>query len=687
MPRNFWNDSDAADLPDLDGLVYRSNILGLDRAVVNIFGGNTSAKLRMRDHVGREQEVLAVKASGSDVLTITEPQFALLRMDEIEPLYARDEMSDEEMVAYLERTWFEQGRPRQSIETLLHAFVPHKHVDHTHPDALISLMCVEDAEEEARRVYGERAAYVPYIRPGFTLSKWIGGMVRDNPQVECVVMGKHGLVTWGPDSKSCYESSIRIIQETEDYLADRRRGKKVFGDLKIAGLDAGARDDILAAVLPVIRGAVSSRRSAILQTDSSEDVLEMVGSGKTASVSQIGAACPDHLVHVKRQPLYVDWSPAEGADALAAKIRGGITDYEARYVAYFDENKNPGDELRDAAPRVILIPGLGMVNTGKDIANADVSRQLYHRAIAVIGDAEALGGFVSLTPNEAYNIEYWPLELYKLKLAPPDRDFAGKVALITGAASGIGRATAYRLAQDGAHVVVADINEEGGKETVAEIESSHGAGRALFVHTDVSSEAAVQNALRRTVLKYGGLDILVNNAGIAGGAPIEETSLDMFQRNVDILVTGYFLMAREAFRVMKAQGVGGSMVFVGSKNSVAAGKGAAAYSTAKAAEVHMARCLAEEGGAHGIRVNSVLPDAVIRGSSIWDGEWKQARARQYGIAVEELNAFYANRNVLGAEILPADIAEGIAFLAGPRAAKTTGTMLPVDGGVTSGYLR
>ena len=687
VPQNLWNKDDAARNPDLDGLVYRSNLLGRDRAVVNIYGGNTSAKLLMRDHVGREQEVLAVKASGSDVLTITEPQFALLKMDEIEPLYAREEMSDEDMVAWLERTWFEQGRPRQSIETLLHAFVPHKHVDHTHPDALISLMCVEDAEAQARHVYGERAAYVPYIRPGFTLSKWIGGLVRDNPRVECVVMGKHGLVTWGPDSHSCYESSIRIIQETEDFLAERRRGKKVFGELRVPGLARSERDEILAAVLPVIRGSVSTRRCAILQTDSSDSVLDMVGSAKTATVSQIGAACPDHLVHVKRQPLFVDWAPWEGAEALAEKIRAGITDYEARYVRYFEENCNPGDELRDAAPRVILIPGLGMVNTGKDSTNADVSRQLYHRAIAVIGDAEALGGFVCLTANEAYNIEYWPLELYKLKLAPPDRDFAGKVALVTGAASGIGRATARRLAQDGAHVVVADINREGGEETVAGIEQEHGAGRALFVHCDVTSEADVQEALRQTVLGYGGLDVLVNNAGIAGGAPIEETSLGMFQRNMDILVTGYFLMAREAFRVMKRQGIGGSMVFVGSKNSVAAGKGAAAYSAAKAAEVHMARCLAEEGGAHGIRVNSVLPDAVIRGSSIWDSEWKQARARQYGVAVDELNAFYAQRNVLGAEILPEDIAEAIAFLAGPRAARTTGTMLPVDGGVTSAYLR
>ena len=687
MPQNLWNDADAAARPELDGLVYRSNILGQDRAVVNIYGGNTSAKLTLTDHVGRAVEVLAVKASGSDVATIKEKGFALLRMDEIEPLFQREAMTDEEMVAYLERTAFEPGRPRQSIETLLHAFVPHKHVDHTHPDVVISLMCVPDAEAEAKKVWGDRVAYVPYIRPGFTLSKWIGGKVRENPAIECVAMGKHGLVTWGEDSKTCYQNTIRLIQEAEDYIADKKKGKRVYGDLKVAPVSEAERREVMAQVLPVIRGAVSSRKHAILQYDDSAEVLEMVGSARTPEVSQIGAACPDHLVHVKRQPLFVDWDMSQGVEALKAKIRDGVQDYEQRYVQYFEENKEAGDELRDAAPRVILIPGLGMVNTGKDVTNAEVSRQLYHRAIAVIGDSEALGEFVSLTAKEAYDIEYWPLELYKLRLAPPDRDFAGKVVIITGAASGIGRATAYRMAQDGAHVVIADINSESGEAVAADMEQRFGKGRAIFVHTDVTSEAAVENVMRQTVMQYGGLDVLVNNAGIAGGATIEDTTLAMFQKNIDILVTGYFLMAREAFKIMKEQGIGGSMVFVGSKNSLAAGKGATAYSTAKAAEIHMARCLAEEGGQYGIRVNSVLPDAVIQGSSIWDSQWKEARARQYGISVDELGEFYAKRNVLKAEIFPEDIAEAIAFLAGPRSAKTTGGIITVDGGVTNGYVR
>lgn len=687
MPQSLWNDSDYATLPALDGLVYRSNLLGRDRSVVNIYGGNTSAKLMLTDHVGRSVEVLAVKASGSDIAAITAPQFALLRLEEIIPLMQRPAMTDEEMTDYLNRTAFEPGRPRQSIETLLHAFVPFKHVDHTHPDAIISIACAPDAEAEARKVFGEKMAYVPYIRPGFTLSQWIGQKVIDNPGIECVVMGKHGLVTWADDPKTCYENSIRMVQQAEDYINAKKIGKRLFGQLIVPALPPTERHAMVAQILPVIRGAVSAHKAAVLQYDESETVLDMVGSADANAISQLGVACPDHLVHTKRLPMFVDWTPAEGVDALKAKLRAGIADYKGAYAQYFEDCKESGDELRDGSPRVILIPGLGMVNTGKDVTNAGVSQQLYHRAIEVLGSCQALGGYVGLTPKEAYDIEYWPLELYKLRLAPPDRDLAGRIAVVTGGASGIGRAVAHRLSQDGAHIVIADINAENGERVAAELTQKYGAKRALFVKCDVTDEAQVQHVYHQAILAYGGVDVLVNNAGIADSAKFEDTTLEIWNRNMGILATGYFLFAREAVRVLKAQGIGGSMIFVASKNSLAPGKGAVAYSAAKAAELHMARSLAEELGGDSIRVNSVLPDGVIRGSSIWDGEWKAARAKQYGVGVDDLNEFYRQRNILKVEVLPEDIAEGVAFFSSPRSSKTTGGVLTIDGGVNTAYVR
>jgi rhamnulose-1-phosphate aldolase/alcohol dehydrogenase len=687
MPNNLWDAQAAAALPDLEGLVYRSNLLGRDRAVVNIYGGNTSAKITLKDHMGRSVEVLAVKPSGSDIIDIKPKQFALLRLDEILPLFEREAMTDEEMVDYLNFTAFEPGRPRQSIETLLHAFIPYKHVDHTHPDAVISIACAPNGEAAARELWGDRMAWVPYIRPGFTLSKWIGGKVRENPHVECVVMGKHGLTTWGPDSKICYDTTIRLVQEAEDYLQAKSKGKKVFGAVKVPTLDEAQRCAIAADVMPTIRGAVSDRRSAVLSFDDTQPVRDYVSYQRTPEVSQLGAACPDHLVHVKRKPLFVNWDPSDGVDALRQSLPAQIEAYKQDYAAYFEANKGAADEMGDPSPRVILIPGVGMVNTGKDATNADVSRQLYHRAIEVIAGSEALGGFNSLSPAEAFAIEYWPLELYKLKLRPPDRDLAGKVALITGAASGIGRATAYRLAEEGAHVIITDINAVGGQQVADDIVKRFGYKRAIFSHMNVTKEEAVTASFEQAVLAYGGVDIVVNNAGIAGGAPVTDTTLADWQRNIDILATGYFLVAREAFRLMKKQGVGGAMVFVCSKNSISSGKGASAYSAAKAAELHLARCLAEEGGEYGIRVNSVLPDAVIRGSSIWNSDWKEARAKTYGISSEQVEDFYARRNILKASILPEDVAEAICFFAGPRSAKTTGGVLTVDGGVATAFVR
>lgn len=687
MPKNLYNITAAANQPELDGLIYRSNLLGADRTVVNIYGGNTSVKLTETNHLGEPVDVLWVKGSGSDVATITEGGFAGLRMADIMPLMARDAMTDEDMVAYLAHCVHAMGRPRQSIETLLHAFTPAKHVDHSHPDAVIRLACAEGGRSLCEDLWGNRMVWVDYIRPGFTLSKWIGEGIRANPNATLVVMGKHGLVNWGETSKESYDETIKTVQEAEDFIESRRNGRRIFAGADIPALIAEARQDTFSQILPSLRGMVSQNRPAILQIDDSQPVLDFVGSANAATLSQVGAACPDHLVHTKRQPLFVDWKPDEGIEALQQKLSTGIEAFVADYQAYFDQHSDPDDQLRDPYPRVILIPGLGMVNTGADAMNADVSNQLYHRAIAVAEGSEILSHFTSLTAEESYGIEYWPLELYKLSLKPPPREMDGRVAVVTGGASGIGRATAHRLAQDGAHVAIFDINLEGAQAVADDLVAQHGHRRSMAIHCNVMDEAAVIDAYRQVVLAYGGVDVVVSNAGIASSAPIEETTVADWDRNMDILGRGYFLISREAFRIWQGQNMGGSLIYVASKNAVYAGKGAAAYSAAKAAELHMARCLAEEGGAIGVRVNSVLPDAVLQGSGIWDAGWREGRAAGYGIEPDELDEFYRNRTTLKVNVYPENIAEAISFLAGPRASRTTGGVLTVDGGVAAAYVR
>jgi rhamnulose-1-phosphate aldolase/alcohol dehydrogenase len=691
MPKNLWNDQNAVGLNPLDLLTYRSRLLAADRSIINIYGGNTSVKSLETDHTGKRMSVLWVKGSGSDLAQCTSKDFAGLKLDEVLPLLDRAEMSDEEMVAYLSRCQFEPNRPRQSIETLLHAFTPGTHVDHTHPDAIIALACAARGEAAARGVFGDSMVWVDYIRPGFALSKQIGLLLREHPEATCVVMGKHGLITWGEDAKSSYASAIAHIQKAEDALNEAE--KRTFGFLSAEGLPAESdmraedRANIVAQVMPTLRGVVTTKRKAVVTFDDSDDVLAFVNSPMAKELSQVGAACPDHLVHTKRVPLFVEWD-GQDVSALKQLLTNAITQYQLQYSQYFTTfNTDPSVKMADSSPRVILVQGLGMFNTGRDVAQADVSRQLYHRAIRVMDLCSRVDTFTSLTADESFNIEYWPLELYKLSLRPADRELAGRVALVTGGASGIGRAIAHKLAQEGAHVVIADINLAGAKQVAADISKINGLNRAIGVSCNVTSEDDVAAAYRSANAAYGGVDIVVNNAGIATSAPIEDTPLSDWNRNMDILGKGYFLVAREAFRVMKQQGSGGSIIFICSKNSVFAGKGVAAYSAAKAAELHMARCLAEEGGAHSIRVNSVLPDAVLQGSNIWNSDWKEARARNYGIKPEALDAYYAARTTLKVNVFPEDVAEAVHFFASDRALKTTGAMITVDGGVAAAYAR
>jgi rhamnulose-1-phosphate aldolase/alcohol dehydrogenase len=689
MVQNRWNEEEAKKLESgLDELVYRSNLLGSDRAVANYGGGNTSTKTVIKDFKGEDVEVMWVKGSGSDLATMKAHNFTGLRLADIRPLMERDEMTDEEMVEYLAHTMIDSKHPRSSIETLLHAFLPFKHVDHTHPDAIISIACADNGKEIAEEIFGDRFVWVPYIRPGFTLSKMIAEGVKNNPKAELVIMEKHGLVTWGETSKECYDKTISIINEAEAYIEEKAKAVTLFGGTKYTSLSADERKEVLAKIMPVVRGQVSQNKKMLVTYDDSETVLNFVNSVRAEELAKVGAACPDHLVHTKRVPLFVKWDPStKDVDALIEAVKVGVAEYQKEYEEYFNRNKSEGDVMSEAAPRVILIPGVGMLNTGKTWFAAKISEGLYHRAISVMRGSTILGNFVSLNEAESFAVEYWPLELYKLSLAPAEADFSRQVAFVTGGAGGIGSATVRRLVSEGAHVVIADINLEGAEELAKEINSKYGENRTIAVKVDVTKEEAVQEAIKETILTYGGLDILVNNAGLASSSPFEDTTLDAWNLNINVLVTGYFLVAREAFKLMKDQAIGGNMVFVGSKNSIYAGKNAAAYSTAKAAEVHLARTIAADGGQYGIRVNSVLPDAVIRGSKIWDSNWKKERASSYGIGEDDLEAHYRKRTILNVNILPEDIAEAIAFLASSRSAKTTGCMITVDGGVAAAFTR
>jgi len=691
-PENRWRGADADGLSTLETLVYRSNLLGADRALANIGGGNTSAKETLHDHVGRRTRVLWVKGSGTDLQTITAGGFAAIRLDDVLPLRDREAMEDSAMVDYLLRSALKPDQPRPSIETLLHAFVPAPHIDHTHPDAVIAMTSTPRGRELAAETFGEEVVWLDYQRPGFDMSRRIALLLREHPDARAVLLERHGLVTWGESSEEAYEATIEFVSRAARAIDGEAHGRFGLGGPHAAELGEGSARTLLSQALPALRGALlEDTDRVVLEVDDSPEAVAFASSAHTPDVSQVGAPCPDHLIHTKHKPLVVEFDPPrDQATDLAAAFRAGVAEYAKWYREYYTRNLD--DETRQfpidpAGPRVILVPGVGIITSGPDAGRARISRDLYHRAIAVQDAADALGGFRSLSEQEAFAIEYWPLERYKLAQLPPPGELAGRVAVITGGASGIGRAAARALAARGAHVVVADLNVDGATEVAEEIVTAHGARRATAVHVDVTSEHAVVEMTRRAVLEYGGLDILVASAGLATSAPVTETTLEEWELNHAVLARGYFLAAREAFRVLIEQGRGGSLVFVASKNALVAGANASAYSSAKAAALHLARCLAEEGGPHGIRVNTVNPDAVIEGSSIWSSDWKAERASTYGVDERDLETFYRGRTKLGVNVYPDDVAEAIAFFAAPRSTKSTGNIINVDGGVTAAYPR
>ncbi|MDR3372728.1 MAG: bifunctional rhamnulose-1-phosphate aldolase/short-chain dehydrogenase [Ancalomicrobiaceae bacterium] len=681
---NLWDDAHAATLDEPGRLLYRSNLLGSDLRITNFGGGNTSAKVRQLDPLTKaEVTVLWVKGSGGDIGSMRRDGFSTLYLDKLEALKGlyRGLDHEDEMVGYLAHCTFDLNPRAASIDTPLHAFVPYEHVDHVHPDAVIAIAASALSEDLTHEVFGSEMGYLPWQRPGFDLGLKIGRLASEHPEYVGVVLGGHGVFTWGHTAKSCYETTLRILQRAADWLAEHEV-KPSFGGARVAALPAERRAAVARRLMPEIRGRISSDEKKIGHFVDSAEVLDFVNSQQLVDLAQLGTSCPDHFLRTKIRPLVLPFDPVAGeVDALVGQLDALIADYRADYAAYYDRCRRPNSPaIRDPNAIVYLIPGVGMLTFAKDKATARISSEFYVNAINVMRGASGVDRYVGLPEQEAFDIEYWLLEEAKLQRMPKPKTLAGRVALVTGGAGGIGQATAARLASEGAAIVLADIDVKALDETVASFRRRFGKDVIAGVVVDVTSEAAVAAAFGEAVGAFGGIDIVVSNAGIASAAPVEDTSIELWDRNMSILATGYFLVAREAFRLMKRQGNGGSIVFVASKNGLSASPGASAYCTAKAAEIHLARCLALEGAPLGIRVNTVNPDAVLRGSRIWQGEWREQRAQSNKVSTDELEEVYRQRSLLKRSVLPEDVAEGIYWFASELSAKSTGNILNVDAG-------
>jgi len=683
--RSRWNDAEAANLSGLDLLVYASRLVGAETSLVVWGGGNTSIKTRERDHRGREIDVLRVKGSGSDLKSIQRKDFPGVRMDDIRALLPREDMGDQEMVDYLAHALQDPGGVRPSIETLLHGFVTASAVVHTHADAIVSLTNNDRASQTLADVYGKDVIPLDYRRPGFRISRDVADAIRDHPDAKALVLARHGTICWGATVKEAYEATIDLITRAEEAIHERRSGRQVFGPPRVRALEPAERRATALALAPKLRGRLGKTRRVVLSFDDTPSVLEFVSSSEAPVVSQVGPATPDHTIFTKRLPCYVATEAV--TDRLAADVDAGVERFVAEYTRYFDAHRFDGAELTDPLPRVMLVPGLGMFTAGKDKRTAGIVNDIYHHTIDVIGNASAFGRYASLSAKDAFDVEYWPLELYKLTLAPPEKELARRVVLVTGGASGIGKAVAKKLAAEGAHVVVTDVDAAGARTVADDVVKAVGAGRALGVGMDVTNETSVRAAFEETVLAYGGVDIIVSNAGIAHGAAVADMRLEDWERSFAVNARGHFLVARAAMRILTAQDLGGALVFVATKNVMSPGKDFSAYSSSKAAEAQLAKVLALEGAPHGIRSNIVNPDAVFQDSKLWSEDIRRERAAAQGIGVDQLENFYRKRNLLGARILPEDVAEAVLFLASDRSAKTTGCTLTVDGGVKDAFPR
>ncbi|MFM5950097.1 MAG: bifunctional rhamnulose-1-phosphate aldolase/short-chain dehydrogenase [Novosphingobium sp.] len=688
VPTSRWDDGHAATLSPAELLLYRSNLLGSDLTVTNFGGGNTSAKLTEIDPLtGAEVEVLWVKGSGGDIGSMKLDGFSTLYQGKLlglEAHYAGPD-DDDKMVGYLPHCTFNLNARAASIDTPLHSLLPFAHVDHVHPDAIIALAASSGGEAATQEIWGGKIGWLPWKRPGYTLGVMLRDYVKANPQVEGVMLAGHGIICWAGSAKACYEHTVELIADAANYLNAKQEGRPAFGGRIVT--PNPDRAAIAADLMPRLRGLMTGARRKLGHFSDDPEALEFTGSAELARLAALGTSCPDHFLRTKIAPLVLD--PARLTDD--AYLAEQITAYRAMYAAYYERCKRPNSPaMRDANPVVVLVPGVGRITFATDKTTARLAGEFYGNAINVMRGAEAIGDYIALDEQEAFDIEYWLLEEAKLQRMPAPKPMVGKIALVTGGAGGIGAATAARLLAEGACVMLADRDGDAVETVRAGFARQFGQDVVRAATCDVTDEGQVQAAFAACAREFGGLDILIANAGIASSAGIEDTTIALWDKNYDVLAKGYFLTARAAWPLLKAmkdQG-GTSVVFIGSKNAVAAAAGASAYASAKAAANHLARCLALEGAPDGIRVNVVNPDAVIKGSKIWDGDWRKERAGTHGIdAGKELEEHYRQRSMLKRDVLPKDIAEAACWLASDLSSKSTGNMINVDAGNAQAFTR
>jgi rhamnulose-1-phosphate aldolase/alcohol dehydrogenase len=670
-------------------LLERSNRLGADPRNTNYAGGNTSAKGSALDPVtGAPTELLWVKGSGGDLGTLEESGLAVLRLDrlralaQVYPGVARED----EMVAAFDYCLHGRGGAAPSIDTAMHGLVDAAHVDHLHPDSGIALATAADGEALTKECFGDAVVWVPWRRPGFQLGLDIAALEAAHPEAIGCILGGHGVTAWGATSEECEANSLRIIRTAERFLAARGRPEPFGPPLDGYGaLPEAERHARAAALAPVIRGLASTDHRQVGHYTDSEAVLDFLARAGHPRLAALGTSCPDHFLRTKVRPLVLDLPADAPIEDAIARLRELHREYRTEYEAYYTRNAAPDSPaMRGADPAIVLVPGVGMFSFGKDKQTARVAGEFYVNAVNVMRGAEAVSRYSPIPESEKFRIEYWALEEAKLRRMPPPKPLAARIALVTGAGSGIGKAIAHRLAAEGACVVIADVNAENAAAVAQEL---GGPDKAVAVSADVTDEAAIAAAFAAAALAFGGVDLVVNNAGISISKPLLETTARDWDLQHSIMARGSFLVSREAARVLIQQGLGGDLVYIASKNAVFAGPNNVAYSAAKADQAHQVRLLAAELGGHGIRVNGVNPDGVVRGSGIFAGGWGAQRAAVYGVPEEKLGEYYAQRTLLKREVLPEHVANAVFALVGGDLTHTTGLHVPVDAGVAAAFLR